>query len=54
MRDVNFLYTDFAGQIDLIFVRYSTTKNGIPSNNEFRFQGNVWESTPNAFVSIFS
>jgi hypothetical protein len=50
MRDVDFVETTFTGRTDFIVVRYSATYNGLPSNNRFRFQGNIvevnsiWES----------
>jgi hypothetical protein len=59
MRDVDFVETSFAGRTDFIVVRYSSSYNGLPSNNRFRFQGNVvelnsiQESIYIAFTDIF-
>jgi hypothetical protein len=38
MQNVNILETDLTGQNVLIFVRYSSMDNGLPSSNQFRFQ----------------
>jgi hypothetical protein len=51
MRNVK---TGYTGRTDFIFVRYSTTKSGLPSNNRFRFQGNADKVKPmyNVFPPI--
>jgi hypothetical protein len=41
MRYVDFVETSFTGRTNFIVVRYSSSYNGLPSNNRFRFHGNV-------------
>jgi hypothetical protein len=59
MGDVDFVETSFTGRTDSTVVRYSSTNNGLASNNRFRFQGNVveinsiWKSMCIAFTHIF-
>jgi hypothetical protein len=38
---MNFLETRLVGPTDITFSRSSATKNGLTSNNRFRFQGKV-------------
>jgi hypothetical protein len=38
-RNFYFVETVVTGRTDLIFVRYSLTSSGLPSNNPFRIQG---------------
>jgi hypothetical protein len=57
---ITFLETGLTGQSDFIFVRYSATTNGLPSNTQFSFQGNVikvnriGECMCNAFATVLS
>jgi hypothetical protein len=59
MWHVYFLETDFTGQMDFTAIQYSAIKNGLPSNNQFCFQGNaakvnhIWESMCNIFVQMY-
>jgi hypothetical protein len=59
MRVVNFVETSFTGRAGSNVVRYSSTNNGLPSNNRFLLQGKVVEiniireSTCIAFTHIF-
>jgi hypothetical protein len=39
--NADFVKIGFNGEMDFIFVRYSTTNNVVPSNNRFGFCGNV-------------
>jgi hypothetical protein len=43
MRKPDFVEIGFAGRTDFIVVRYSATNSGVPSNSQFRFQGNVFK-----------
>jgi hypothetical protein len=57
MQNANYAET-FTGRMDLIFVRYSETKNDISNNNRFRYEGNlvkvrcIWEITCSVFEGI--
>jgi hypothetical protein len=45
MLHVDFVETGFVGQMDFIFVRYSTVNNGIMSTSRFRIPDNVMKVT---------
>jgi hypothetical protein len=38
-RNASFLKIVFIGRADVVFVRYSTASNGVPSYSRFRFEG---------------
>jgi hypothetical protein len=40
-RNFDFIEICFSGQTDLNVVRYSVISDSLPTNNQFRFQGNV-------------